>query len=321
MDKTHLIGQACALATAFTWAFALVMFKRSGETIRPMPLNMFKNVIGLLLLLLTLAVMPGQQFGVPAGLSQMDVWILVFSGVVGIALADSIFLAALNMIGVGLTSIVDCMYSPSAILFACLLLGEVLTEFHYIGAAMIIVGVFVSSRHKPPEGRTRGQLVGGMALAALSVMMMAFGIVIAKPVLAACPLVWATAVRLGAGTVVLAALAAVSPRRREYLDAFRPAPSWKYAVPGSVLGTYVCLILWIAGFKYTYASVAAVLNQTSAAFALILATVILKERFTKRKLVSVILAMSGVIVVTQGGWLSAWLGSWLSATPAVTPGG
>ncbi|MCH7994212.1 MAG: EamA family transporter, partial [Planctomycetes bacterium] len=54
---TDLKGEICALAAAITWATALVLFKRSGERVPPLPLNLFKNVTALILLVVTLAVM------------------------------------------------------------------------------------------------------------------------------------------------------------------------------------------------------------------------------------------------------------------------
>jgi drug/metabolite transporter (DMT)-like permease len=65
---------------------------------------------------------------------------------------------------------------------------------------------------------------------------------------------------------------------------------------------YFALLFWIAGFKYTYASLAAILNQTSVIFALILASVFLKERFTRRKLAAVVLAFAGVAIIAANGF-------------------
>ena len=48
----------------------------------------------------------------------------------------------------------------------------------------------------------------------------------------------------------------------------------------------------------TRLTVAAALNQTSTIFALILAALILKEPFIRRKFVSTILALTGVMLVT-----------------------
>ena len=38
-----MLGQACALAAALLWAVALVLFKRSGEKIQPLALNLFRQ--------------------------------------------------------------------------------------------------------------------------------------------------------------------------------------------------------------------------------------------------------------------------------------
>ncbi len=310
-DHRHALGQVCSLLTAIVWAYALVLFKLTGERIAPIALNLFKNAVGLVLLTVTLAVLIvcGQDsLAVLWEQRPDDLCLLLLSGLIGIALADTIFFYALNLIGVGLLSVVDCAYSPLAILFAWLLLREKLGLVHYAGAALIVVGVFVASRHKPPAGRTRAQIVAGMGLAVLAVSMMAFGIVLAKPVVENIPLIWASTLRMAGGSAFLVLFALLGRGWKTHWSVFRPSLAWKTALPASILGTYVCMILWVAGFKYTYASVAAVLNQTSVVFASILAVVILKEHFDRRKIAALVLALIGVAIVTFGDRLT---GLWL----------
>ena len=298
----HMIGQAFSLMAAITWAFGVVLFKRSGEHVPPLALNLFKNVIGITLLAITLVVM-GEGFDTLRQYDIGDIYILIISGVLGIVVADTIFFHSLNLVGVGIISIVDCTYSPFTILFSYLMLSEKLTAAHYVGGFLILLGVFISSRHAPPSNRTRGQIALGVFLGTLAMGLMAVGIVFAKPVLdmQGFPLIWATMIRMFFGTLALAVWAAVSTRRREYWRTFRPSSVWKMSVPASVLGAYMAMIFWVAGFKYTYASVAAILNQTSVVFSLLLATFLLKEPLTRRKLVSVILALTGVAVMLSFG--------------------
>jgi len=295
------VGELSALGAALCWALALVMFKRTGEHVSALALNLFKNVIALFLLCLTLLVAPVDEQAL-ANVTIRDVLVLAFSGVVGIAVADTIFLEALRLLGVGLISIVECLYSPSVLLFAFLLLAEPLTGSHYVGAILIITGVLIASRNEPVAGRTPRQLAYGVALGATSMALMAYGIVIAKPILQVkdFPLIPATTIRLVAGTLLLAIFAWASPARRNHFAAFRPTLLWRLSVPGSVLGTYLAMILWVAGFKFTNASIAAILNQTSIIFAIILASLILKEPFTRRKIVAVMFAVAGVVTVTVG---------------------
>jgi drug/metabolite transporter (DMT)-like permease len=294
-------GEVYALLTAFTWACALVLFKRSGERVPPLALNLFKNVVSLVLLAACLLVL-GEGPGTLAAFHRHDLYVLVLSGVIGIALADTVFFAALNRVGVGIVSIVDCLYSPFAALFAWLLIAERLGLPHYIGGALILGGVLLSSKHPPPPGRTRGELITGILFGALSMGLMAFAIVLAKPVLEAqdFPLIWAATIRLGAGTVALLLLAAASPGRTSVAGVFRPSSTWRLTIPASVLGSFLSYVFWIAGFKYAGAATVAILNQTSVIFAIVLATLVLHEPFSRRKGVAVGLAITGILVVTFG---------------------
>ena len=127
---------------------------------------------------------------------------------------------------------------------------------------------------------------------------MAFGIALATPLLKmGFPLVWAATIRIAAGTLVLAPMALASPARKKLWSVFRPSVAWKTAVPGALVGTYLAYMFWLAGFKYAEASISAILNQTTVIFAIILATVIVKERLTKRKVLAMALAVTGVLTV------------------------
>jgi len=298
-------GEIYALLAAFTWAFALVMFKYSGERVSPLALNLFKSAVGIMLLGLTLLAAPyvpsllGDEslrrlLSLPAG----HVWILAASGVIGIALADTLFFHSLNIVGVGILSIVDCLYTPFVFLFSALLLHEELSAARLVGASLVLAAVLVSSGHRPPARTTRRRLLVGMLSGALAMAAMAFGIVIAKPVLADFPLIWAATIRLLAGAIALAGVALVSPARRTLWAVFRPSAAWKTSVPGALLGTYLAYVFWVAGFKLADASINAILNQTTIIFAIFLATLVVKEPLTRRKVLAVGLAVGGALLVT-----------------------
>jgi drug/metabolite transporter (DMT)-like permease len=306
----HPLGQACALLTAIMWAFAVVLFKLSGERTAPLALNLFKSTVGILLLGVTLGgLLLGRWESLESlqTLAASQVVVLLLSGFIGIAVADTLFFHALNLIGVGLISIVDCSYAPCVILFSWLMLGESLTAYHYAGAALVLVGVFTAERHTLPAHRSTGQIIGGMVLATAAVALMAFGIVWATPTLHETTVVWGTILRVAGGFGGLVLLTLAWPGWRTHWRVFRPSVAWRAAVPASVLGTYFCMLLWIAGFKYTYASIAGVLNQTSVVVATILAAVFLKERFGARQVAALVLALAGVVVLTFGDKLETLL--------------
>lgn len=293
------LGETCALLSALNWAFALVLFKRCGESVPPLSLSLFKNVVGIVLLALTLAFV-GADFGALLEMHPSDVAILAISGVLGIAIADTLLFYALNVVGVGLVTIVECAYAPSVVVFAWLMLSERMTKADVVGGLLVLSAVFFVSGHRPPEGRTSTQLVVGLAMGALAIVMMAFGIVLAKPIIEESPLVVVSLIRLLAGTLVLAAYMAASRHRKRWFRVFKPTAVWRLSLPASFFGTYVAMLFWVAGFKYAQASVAAILNQTSTIMALVFATLMLKEPFTQRKLIAAIVALGGILVVTLG---------------------
>ncbi len=306
------IGELSALLAALCWAIALVLFKRSVATVSPLHLNVFKNLVGLLLIGLTLAIQYGLLIGRGDDLSAYhltghDWFVLIFSGVLGVALADTLLFYALDLVGVSLMSVVDCIYAPSVILLGALYLGEDITPLLWVGTGLVLSGIFISSRHAPPADRTRGQLLAGMLLGAAAIFCIAFAIVYCKPVLEKTPVIWATAIRMSAAMVPLVIVALLRSDRGTMLRLCRPGRIWRLVIPASIFGNYLSLILWVAGFKYADAAINGVLNQTSVIFALILAAIFLHEPLTRRKVTAISLAMVGALVVLYDDELLAWM--------------
>jgi len=100
---------------------------------------------------------------------------------------------------------------------------------------------------------------------------------------------------IGAGFMLLWGL--VGPARSEVLRVFVTKSMFKYTIPSAVLGPFLATLLWFVGYKYTLAGKAAIYNQLSTIFTLVLAAVFLKEPLTKRKLLAVVLAFTGALMV------------------------
>jgi len=291
------MGEIFALAAALFWALAVILFKRTGETVPPFTLNLFRVVVSTTLTTITLICLGDQLWGA-APLS--DYMILFASGIIAIAISDTLFHRSLNLVGAGISAIVDCLYSPFTVLLAFLLLSEHLSAVQFVGMGLVLGGVLAAARHRPPPWATKKDLVWGVAWGILAMATLALGIVIAKPVLNHSGVIWATAVRQVGCLGVMLPLAVASPKRREILRVFRPGRVWWMMLPGAVLGSYLSLMCWIAGMKYTLVSVAAIINQSSTVFVLILAALFLDEPFTFRKVIASILAIIGIFMVTFG---------------------
>ena len=294
MAIPHL-GEILSVLAALIWAASVVLFRKSGRAFPPLALNFFKNIVAAVLLLATLLIVRQPLF---RDAPLLDYALLALSGVLGVAVADTIFFKSLNIVGAGLSQIVSLSYSPFVIFFTFIFLGERLTPGDLAGALFILLGVLLTTARTPATGLTARDLRRGIGLATLSVALMALGVTVAKPVLARSPVLWSTAIRLLAGVAALMLLTVVSPRRRYLWSTLKPSRSWKVAIPAAVLGAYLAMIVWIGGMKYTQASTASILNQTSAIFVLPLAAIFLHERITLRKTIAVGMALAGVGLVT-----------------------
>jgi drug/metabolite transporter (DMT)-like permease len=289
------MGELLALLTALIWAAAVILLKRSGESVPPFALNLFRVTVSSVLLLPT-AFLAGQASVTSASLS--DILLLVASGAIGVAISDTLFHASLNRIGAGISAIIDCLYSPLTVLLAFLALNERLSTLQLVGLALVLGGVFAAARHEPPHGVAPRQVAVGVVWGVLAMVALAVGIVIAKPVLDRSTLLWAATVRQVGCLAVMLPVALLSRRRAQILGALRPSSVWLHSLPGAVLGSYLGLICWIGGLKYTKVGVAAILNQSSTIYILILAAIFLKEPFTRRKLLASLVALAGIILVT-----------------------
>lgn len=291
-------GEFYSLACAFIWAIAVLLFRKSGEQVSPMVLNLFKNTVGLVLFMVTLLVLdipfiPKDQ---PA-----NAWIqLLISGVLGVAVADSLFFASLNRLGATNSAIIDCLYSPFVVMAAFLYLGEDI-RLSVLGAMSLMAGAILLGTWEPRQPRSpqqRQDIITGIALGVGAMLFTALGIVLAKPVLSNANPWWVTAVRLWGGMVLMGAVGFSANHRAEVKQCFTPGRSWWFTVPAALTGSYVALIMWIVGMKLTLASTASVLNQMSTIFVLILAAIFLKERITVRKTAAILMAFAGALLVT-----------------------
>ncbi|MFH1844864.1 MAG: DMT family transporter, partial [bacterium] len=198
------------------------------------------------------------------------------------------------------TAIVDCLYSPFMVLFAFLIVGERMGSWQLLGMVLVLAGVLSTTKIEPPPGMRTREMLMGIGWGALAMATMALGIVIAKPVLDRTPVLWATAMRQYGSLLVMIPIVLLSPQRRQILAVFRPAASWRFTLGGTLLGSVLALLCWIAGMKYTMVGTAAILNQTTTIHLLILAAIFLREPFTRRKAVAAVLALGGILLVILG---------------------
>jgi len=288
------LGEFLSLLCALLWAFAVICYRNAGDHINVSAMNLFKISLTLVLMIPTLYFTDGLT---PPDISVGDWGLLLISGFFGIMLADLFYLRALQLIGAGLTGLTGSLYSPFVVFLSFFYLGERLNTWQIMGMALVVVGVIVISYRKksltvehPP--------IKGFIFAALGVFFTALGIVIVKPVTVEIPFFWIITIRTIGGILTMFLFNALLRKNLNPLAVMKSKGKY-WLLIGAILGQYLSTMVWVAGYKYTSASVASILNETASIFILILGWLILKEPMSSRKVVGALISVSGVFIVIQ----------------------
>ena len=300
MPPVPYLGEALALGSPMAWACAVLLFKRTGESVPPVALTLFKNGLATGLFLLTfLGIWLVTDAGPPPHVTLGDHLLLLASGAIGVTLADGLFFMCLNRLGAARQAIVNTAYSPPIILLSVIFLDEVLSGYQVLGVVLILSAVLCVTFDRRALAEERpAQLAAGVLLGVGACVAQAISIVMIKRPMEDWPLVWTTAVRMVGGLASAVLLLPLLPGRYRDLSSLADRRTWRFMVPAVLIGTYVSLLLWMGGFKFADASVASALNQTATLFTFGLAVLILKEPVTRRGLASLGLGLAGVACVT-----------------------
>lgn len=289
-------GEVSALLAPLCWSIAVILYRKSGS-VSPISMNLFKNLVAIVLLTLTLL---GAGISIPTDRSAVD-WVrLVASGVLGLAVADTLLFEGLKRVGAARVAVVDTVYAPLMITLSWLFLGEQPGPMFLVGAVAVVAGVAIATYERSGPARGREHFVGTLYVLG-GIVGTATGVILSKPVLEGSDLIEVTWTRLVAGSIGLLLFVAARGEWASAGEAFRPAPVWRTLVPGAIVGTYLSLVFWLGGFKWADASVASVLNQVATVYILVLARVVLGETLRRRQVAGGLLAALGAtwIVLTR----------------------
>ena len=217
----------------------------------------------------------------------------LLSGALGISLADTLYFRALNELGAGRMGIIGNLFSPSVISLAYLFLGERMSPLQFAGFALVLGGVLLV--HAGGIDKQHHITRKGLLLGVAAVLLNAAGIVMIKPVLATEAFFSVALLRMSGALLIMLLLWPLFPAQFR-MPAARQIP-WKVLLLGAVVGQYLAMLFWLAGYKFIVASVASILNETASIFILLFAAMFLGEKLTRHKLAGVVLSFGGVALM------------------------
>lgn len=297
MPASPLIGEAACLGATLCWAVAVSLFRRPIVEHGPWAVNLAKILIAAVLLgVTTIAVGQG---GVLIHGPRRGLALVALSGVVGLTLGDTALFAAVRRVGVHQPLLLQTLAPVFAALLAIGFYGERLRPTDVIGAVVILAGVALVVAPKKAERTRRFDLLG-LALGVLAAFGQGAGVVVAKAGMDEVPIVASTVVRLvgaAVGMVVVMYFWGELGAAARTLTAVR---TLRQVLLPTIIGTYLALILMMAGIALAPATVAAVLMSTTPIFSLFVDARFEGTPITLRGLGGTVLAVIGVGVLVAG---------------------
>ena len=287
------MGDLYAVITAVCWSSAVILFDISTKNFTAIQLNVLKNFIGVFGFILTIVL-----FSIPSpNFSQQDIFTLALSGFLGILIADGLFLESLRRLGSGISAVVSTIYTPTVFIIAFILFSETINLYSYIGGVLVLGGITISV-FQPPRTIKKRDLYIGILFGIMANILTAYSVLIIKPIMKNNPVVYVALYRFSVGLFFGIIVNLIKSRTKTIIQKFKQGLTNQYVILGAFLGTYLSVIFWLAGYKYTLAGRAAIYNQLSTVFIIILARIFLKEPMTSKKVIGVSLAIFGAIIVS-----------------------
>lgn len=286
-----LSGVLAALAGALCWTLASSLWRRLPTALSASQLNLLKNGLALLSLL--------PFFGASALAALWSnpwaFWLLVASGVLGIAIGDSLFFAALRRIGTRRTLTLDAGGPAVTALLGMAALAERPSLLQWLGIALITAALALVAGRDAGAPRARDWGLG-VALALGALACGSGGAVLARAALCSGAIepVHAAGLRLLAAALVLLPLLPSLLQRRQ-----GPLPRrrrWPLGLLATLLGTTAGIALQQTALQQLPGALAVSLLATAPVMALPLAS-LEGDRPGWRGVLAALLGLAGVSCV------------------------
>lgn len=290
---TNFQGELAALTAAFLWAASSAAYGLLGQRISPLKLNLFKGLIAIALIFLTLIISDKLQ----TELNSITINLFLISGILGIGLGDTAFFSALKNMGARRTLLMATLSPPITALLALIFLGEQLTFGAWCGILITGIGVaWVISEKTPGVAISNVNLNKGIVWAILAAIANSSGIIISRFALISSDILplWSTLFRLIGGTIIVVFLLLLQRIKQGKLAEI----NWSIKLVGAIFittfgGTYLGIWLQQTSLKFSPAGIAQTLLATSPIF-IIPISAKMGEKISIRSVLGGLVAVVGI---------------------------
>ncbi|MFV0576825.1 MAG: DMT family transporter [Vibrio sp.] len=196
-------GEIAAISAAFVWAVSTWLYSQTSHHFSALQMNVIKGVVASSMMLIVMPFLPMPELHI----SSQYVGVLAISGVIGIAIGDSAYFAALKRIGPNKTLLLESLAPPLSGILALIMLGSVIGLRSWLGIIITTLAVTFTLFQAKGSAETQAQTVSksGIGFGLLASFCQAFGVVISHYALVAgdLPPLLGALIRLSIGVISL----------------------------------------------------------------------------------------------------------------------
>ncbi|CAH7002311.1 EamA family transporter [Vibrio chagasii] len=292
------IGEIAAIGAAIVWACATWIYGQFGHRFSAMQLNIIKGLVASVMMLLVMPLIPMPEFE----LSANHFWILAISGIIGIAIGDSAYFAALKRIGANKTLLLESLAPPLSGVLALMFLGAALTLQSWLGVVITTLAVtfvvFQPSKSASDDSTNQAQW-SGIGYGLVASVCQASGVVISHYALVAgdIPPLLGALIRLTVGVFAVMMIIPFvenkpySSIKRDLWEMTKLDKLW--LLSAIFVGTFLALWLQQIALKNANPAIAQTLIATSPVFILVIYA-LKGEKVSKQSLIGTLAAVGGI---------------------------
>jgi drug/metabolite transporter (DMT)-like permease len=292
------LGQAAALTTALLWTLSILAWTSAGRHVGALAVSFIRLLIASLFLLLYGQIVRG--LALPLDASPLTWSLLGLSGLFGLCLADICMFKACLLIGPRLTLLVNSLMPPMAALLSRVWLGDELTLRHWLAMLITVAGIWwVVAEQPDADGppRNRRVLIFGVALAVVSAVGQALGLVLAKQGLGDYDAMAATFIRTLGALAGYLLLITLWRRWPAMYAAARHGRAMRIVVFGSFVGPFLGVALYMVALRHCHAGVVATLTSMMPVLILPFVMLLYHEKVSLRAAAGAAVSVAGVALL------------------------
>ena len=289
----EFIGILTALFSAASWAFGTVAFEKLGKVVPYAGITFLKGVFSLFLMLLLVLICGNLK-----SISLHDSLILTISGIIGIAIGDSLFFKSLQDLGAKIQVLYFLLGQIVTMVLSFLLLGDILSVNEYLGAIVLLFGVIIVTWGKQEDhpNKIRG-VIGGF----LSILCFSVSTIMIKYTDEQIDIISASFYRMLAGTIIMTIIGTTGKRIRAWISPLKDKKVLALFLINVLVITVGGFVLSMYTIKNISVSLASVLSTTEPIFVIIFAYLVNKETIKKKEIIGAIISIIGLLFIVVHG--------------------